>query len=367
MAQTSVSLPKNEVSAKPRLGWVDSLRAVAMVAIVFGHVEGVPEWVNLVTYSFHVPMFFMLSGALARPGKFQTWGACVAHQVRYILLLYFLLSYVCVPLWYVNWKVLDDSDIKMGELLLSPLVANGQILGMPNNALWFLPVLFLTAVIGWWFLRLLSRRIDLMMVAILALLGLAAGLSKYHSHYELPWHLDVVPIALFYYLLGFLLMQPAKSLSQWTTSQPGPTRALLVVTGAALVGIGIVAADSTNNTMSLMRNDLGGFPVGILASLVEICGYAIALMALPRIPLLEWYGRVTMGTLAFHVPITRFLQNWSVTDGFYAENPIWIGLFVTVITGPVNWVVYRYLPWLVGARPGGGSRARHGVSAAKHR
>lgn len=320
-----------------------------MVAIIFCHISGKPHWVTVATFSFHVPAFFMISGALTRPGKFATWGKCVAHQARYILLPYFLLCYACIPFWYLNWKILEDSDTDFLTLFISPFVGNGQIMGTANGALWFLPTLFFAAILGWWILHFFGDRIECMLIVLIVCLSAAALIDRY-VNIEVIWKPDTIPAALFYFLLGFVLMNPAKKLSSWISRQTNPAKVMLFVTGIVLVMLGYLEAEAAGDIIDLNYHELGQFPTSITASIVIICGYAIAVMALPKIPLLEWYGRVTMGTLAFHIPITRFLQNWDVTESFYQENPIWMGLIVTILTIPVNWVVYRWLPWLVGVR-----------------
>lgn len=212
-----------------------------MVAIIFGHIKGIPHWVDVATYSFHVPAFFMISGALTRPGKFATWGKCLVHQARYVLLPYFLLCYACIPFWYLNWKIVGDSDIDFLTLFISPFVGNGQIMGTANNALWFLPSLFFAAILGWWILRFFGERIERMLLVLIVCLSAAALIDR-HVNIEVPWNLDTIPAALFYFLLGFMLMNPAKMLSSWISEQATSAKAMLFVTGISLVVLGYLEA-----------------------------------------------------------------------------------------------------------------------------
>lgn len=50
---------------KKRYGWIDSLRGIAMIAIVMGHPTHTPVALGELLYSFHVPLFFYLVGSLA--------------------------------------------------------------------------------------------------------------------------------------------------------------------------------------------------------------------------------------------------------------------------------------------------------------
>ena len=45
---------------------IDAARAMAIVLVVLGHAKGIPGWFTVLVYSFHVPLFFVLSGWFAR-------------------------------------------------------------------------------------------------------------------------------------------------------------------------------------------------------------------------------------------------------------------------------------------------------------
>ena len=76
-----------------RIDWIDSLRGVAMIAIILGHPSDNPGWLTALCYSFHVPLFFMISGALFHPEKCETFAACLKN----ILFHYSSRISCCIP------------------------------------------------------------------------------------------------------------------------------------------------------------------------------------------------------------------------------------------------------------------------------
>ena len=51
-----------------RIVWIDQLRAVAFLLVIIGHTY-VNADVKSVIYSFHMPLFFMISGLTLNRGK----------------------------------------------------------------------------------------------------------------------------------------------------------------------------------------------------------------------------------------------------------------------------------------------------------
>ena len=47
---------------KERIIWIDYAKAIAMFFVIFGHVDSGNYLTNWI-YSFHMPLFFLLSGA----------------------------------------------------------------------------------------------------------------------------------------------------------------------------------------------------------------------------------------------------------------------------------------------------------------
>lgn len=47
-----------------RISWIDFAKGIAILLVVFGHISFLPSPILGVIYSFHMPLFFFLSGVL---------------------------------------------------------------------------------------------------------------------------------------------------------------------------------------------------------------------------------------------------------------------------------------------------------------
>lgn len=136
--------------SRSRIVWIDYAKAFAIVLIVASHIQhrilkmelcsadGLYSFVDAMLYSFHVPLFFFLSGLFFRPA-FRKHGfkTFLANKVRTIL----------YP--FAVWSVLQTSV----EIVLSrvqgdplPLIDLLRCLYYPRAHFWFLYALFFMSV-----------------------------------------------------------------------------------------------------------------------------------------------------------------------------------------------------------------------------
>jgi fucose 4-O-acetylase-like acetyltransferase len=138
-----------------RVVWIDATKGYAISLVVFGHVLGgamargwlsgadgdVPKFVYDYIYSFHMPLFFIISGALAINSiRADPWRAMLS-RVGSIAWPYVLWGIVGTLLWPVisQFTLNPMHDFNLYEGLKGGL--KGLLLGQSS---WFLWTLFLT-------------------------------------------------------------------------------------------------------------------------------------------------------------------------------------------------------------------------------
>ncbi|WP_352408291.1 acyltransferase family protein, partial [Lawsonibacter hominis] len=79
-----------------RLAWPDAAKGLGVLLVGLGHSRLLPEWASAWIYSFHMPLFFLLSGWFfsLRPGGV---GATLRHKALPILMPYlaYNLAFFC--------------------------------------------------------------------------------------------------------------------------------------------------------------------------------------------------------------------------------------------------------------------------------
>ena len=87
-----------------RIRWIDAARGLAMCMIVFGH--AIPGgMVKQFFYSFHVPVFFFLSGLLFRGGREKSFWDFLKKAWR-------IISAKCIQLWQKLQKKIQEKKTK---------------------------------------------------------------------------------------------------------------------------------------------------------------------------------------------------------------------------------------------------------------
>lgn len=158
-----------------RVRYIDIAKGIGILLVIIGHTFP-GSYVQRVCYSFHMPLFFFISGLCYNHSKYdfkRLW------KIRMRQLLVPLLVF-SVILYALRYALLQTTYFSLG--LLFP------------DATWFLFVLFLAEMLGY----VVIDRTPL--VAIL--IGMIS-IALYHIGVSLPNSLASVPIAIMYYCLGY--------------------------------------------------------------------------------------------------------------------------------------------------------------------
>lgn len=92
-------------ASKPRLQWLDILKGIAMFFVVPGHTAIYPPLEKYI-YSFHMPLFFMISGMTWRKDKYPAFQDLLKDKAKRLLLPYVWLNLLVFPIYLLNKYVL---------------------------------------------------------------------------------------------------------------------------------------------------------------------------------------------------------------------------------------------------------------------
>lgn len=305
-------------STAPRNPSVDIAKGIGIILVVFGH-----NWIvnhdsgelYRVIFSFHMPLFFFLSGVFLAPERDL---ALSMRQKADSLLKPYVVVLLALAVYYMLPAQHFSPDYFTGMLF-----ATGQsLLWTP---LWFLPNLFLAQLIAMLLLRRLPRfqsQAGWLIVLITGMLLL--GIQTLHLGHELrlmtleilpgetrrtyglPWSLDIVLVNTAFLLAGFLCAHQVR--------EPG-RRALpmFLLSGAAFALIHLLYDDTLNMNSRLYDSAL----ITSLAAFSGICmtvGLSGLLSRSGKLAdLLAYLGSASLFIFIFHSyiqgKVTIILQN----------------------------------------------------------
>jgi acyltransferase len=211
-------LPTNPcLPGRTRLPFIDAAKGIGILLVVLGHSPGLPPFGVVLIYSFHMPLFFFISGFVQTATRSATPpGEVIRRNVRSLLVPYLFFFAVSLAYWMATRGMGVRASKFAGIGIVDAL--KGLVTGLSsdlfvNPALWFLPCLFACASVN----VLLRRRVGARAVmagavAIVAIWTFAGGWQT-----RLPWNLDIAWMALVFYSAGDALRDSRWSIASWTT------------------------------------------------------------------------------------------------------------------------------------------------------
>lgn len=314
-----------------RIEWIDAVKGIAIILIIFGHYvsEESMEW--LFVYSFHVPLFIMVSGFFYKDTKFKTflWKNVKGILVPYTLVLF--LQYTLTIIikgepWLTTYQ-------KCFYTILSGFGV-AKIVPFPQadgvGVLWFLPMLFLVRML-FWILSAVSRgneKVRMLLVLIAVMTGVWLGKLKWW----LPWGADIALFAVIFYYAGFLLKQSGQI---YVILKEKTVLFLCFI----IWQIGIWRKINLEFVWRGYRGELTCIVVAIAGSLIccAVAYYLCRIEFMKRV--LSWIGRGSLAILGIHQLEQRFVlvDNMGFGYGVFLVKGIVIlcsYIFICVI----NWL-----------------------------
>ncbi|GAC1317195.1 MAG: acyltransferase family protein [Collimonas sp.] len=199
---SSYPAPRNQASFD-HYGFIDNAKAIGMVLVVLGHSRGLPDYLVTLIFSFHVPLFFFISGFLIKPGKLDVAISRNAKKVLQTLAIpYFLFFLLGFLYWLATRNIGAKALLSAGQAWYLPIA--GLFTGLESDLfvdppLWFFPCLIMTAITYH-----ASRKFLTSTAATCIFGGLAFVVTLFwkDSPVRLPLSLDSMWIALSFYAVG---------------------------------------------------------------------------------------------------------------------------------------------------------------------
>ena len=159
-----------DIKTSKRLIYPDIAKGIGIILVVLGHIEYIPLFLRNFIVSFHMPLFFVISGILLNVnyGNYRNLKETSAIKAKKMLLpyLYFSLLYTVI---YILYYMATGRDGGL-QTVISYLVNTVTLYGI--SVLWFIPALYWSEVV---FLHL-RRKYSAPGAAIISVICAAASI-----------------------------------------------------------------------------------------------------------------------------------------------------------------------------------------------
>ena len=318
-----MSAPSENTLSAPRQQWIDVVRGLGIILVVFGHVErGLTaaglvredSWlypVDYITHTFNMPLFFVVAGlnaehSLLRGAANFFWGKCWTVAYPYFL-----------------WSIIQGSvQVAMSGAINRPMTIHDlmAIPWIPISPFWFLYALFICHVL----IAVTPRN--------RFWLAIVAGALYAFSFIE---SLGIVSTGCHYFLFYALGVFLAPYLEAWFQKHPPRLWALVVIVGLCLIATGIGYRSGFDYTSPLL---LPAATLGIagMIGLARFCSgrmaHVLGLLGMMSMAIFVMHILAAAGTrgllLKLHVPVNLPLY-------------LFLGTFVGVAAPVLAFLVFR--------------------------
>ncbi|OHD38167.1 MAG: hypothetical protein A2015_15015 [Spirochaetes bacterium GWF1_31_7] len=334
---------------KEREQWIDTAKGIGILLVVVGHVfiEGNMFSVRRWIYSFHMPLFFFISGYLYRISKNVDFKIYIKNKFSLLIYPYFIfgfLSYIIYLIGYiiiVKYKgITNIPNFQSGIIipfvgLFFSKINNGYL--NVNMPLWFLPCLFVVQSF-FYILRKVIKSEYLLFFVILSL----SVLSYYFFNEKifLPWSIDTAMVALLFYYSGYLMFQYKKYIIDTKFS-----KFILIISLILSMIFSLL-----NITVIMGENIYGNFFIFLLSAISGII-FIILFSKLNKSKVMIEVGRNSLLILVTHgvfiyVLKALFIFFFNINLEFINSN-FFIGIIILMITlillYPTVKIINKYL------------------------
>lgn len=278
---------------KERIAWIDVSKGIGMLLVILGHTLPLNNRLCAYIYTFHMPLFFFLSGyVFSSKGTFWELIKKKSNSLLLPYVIYMGLG-LCVTLLIPLWRtaLFDYGWLKD--------IISGSPENMHNSSIWFLLCLFEVCIV-FFFIEKLPDWIGISAVIIIYVMGVASiklGMPRF------PLNLDCVPLALVFYAGGYYARK--YSLIE-KLIQNGKRLIIALVVMLCISGCSFLINGYVNMHGLQVRNPILYLTSGFSGLAVTILFSQLLIHYVPKLTKgLTWYGQHSLTILCIQSLLIR--------------------------------------------------------------
>lgn len=359
-----------------RLHWVDALKGFGIMLVVFAHYK-LPIALDTYIFSFHMPLFFFISGFLFNFAKYtESTTNFVKGRFSSLIIPYFAFATLTCLLYFLLDEIYSPGivTLKFFEadifyIVYSILYSQTTMISY-NGPLWFLTCLFVTELLFY----VLAKRYYWQrwkLVISLSIAGIIGYLYSIYVPFTLLWNADVAFTAVVFYGVGNLFRRLFESVEKIRVDFGLPksgsksNNVLYVVENFLPVFFILVSIlyfayllKFPTDRINMSGMKYGGFFSFYFLAFSGIFTFVYIFKKIGSLEVLEYYGRNSLIVLALHFPMKDILTRLFTVivgielDCFCCTTSVAVALTVLNLLGlvPIIFFINRYLPSLAGKK-----------------
>lgn len=325
---------------KSRNDYIDFLKGVGILLMILGHHENiVKNWI----YSFHMPLFFILSGIFHKNEK--TFLDFMKKKAKSLLIPYFIFSGILFTFWLVIGRKFGEAAINntsIKESFIGIFYGVGKVKGISSmewgGPLWFLLCLFIISNIFYFLSELELKKV----IYIEIFLFFISIISQKYIPILLPWNIQRAFIDIIFYSIGYYFKDFINNQNDKNFMKIGLT--------CLLINLGIYFDKKIFSTLKNYNIDVVYLIGGLFGSFAVIELFKF----IKKNRIVQYLGKNTLVLLAFHGRAMTFIKFIIIIilEKELIEGKVGIDIVYSVIQIflclPAIFIFNKYFPYLIG-------------------
>ena len=336
-----------------RILWVDYAKSIGIFLVVLGHTTTFYPLRSLI-YSFHIPLFFFISGFLFSFEKYPNFKTFFKRRFSQLVIPYVIFNLITYIFWvFIGRNYGQDAVINIYKPILGIIYAN-----LSNNylehcpPLWFLACLFSTEIIYYIVFRnIKSVKNSLLIFLIFAIVGF---LDYKFNKLSLPWGINISFSVIFIYGLGNILHKFLSDKKEFKTTY----LIITLITGSFLLYL----ISNLNGKIEISTREYGNYFYYIIGAATGIIiSIIICMWLFKKIGFIQWMefiGSNTLTILALHLMASTIIKGVMFyvfkldIISFRASGllSVLFSLGCIIVLIPVIKFFNKYTPFLIGKK-----------------
>jgi fucose 4-O-acetylase-like acetyltransferase len=333
-----------------RVDWLDVGKGLGILLVMLGHAD-IPAPIKTYIYTFHMPLFFFLSGYLFTHKKFPNVRAFLSKRTKSLILPYLCFSIVSY-IWFVllfNFGQVDYQHNLFIPLLGSLIATRKSFWTVQSGPLWFVNCILCTEML-FYFISKIGRTKKVMGISLIFISALGCFYNKMVGK-PLPWSIDVAMISVGFYGLGFLYKEYREKFERYINF-----KAFLLLLIINIV-TGYLNYFLSGERVDFYNSSLGNIFLFYLSALSGIGAFVILVKGMKKNKSLQFIGENSLIYLALHQKIVFVLFNLVIQNSLLNSEkllgiPMIKGslytLMAALIIVPAVYSINHYFPFMLG-------------------
>lgn len=304
---------------KERLNYLDDLKGIGIFLVVLGHIYPTNNIIRIWIYSFHMPLFFIISGIVLRYNNIENRNIknIIISKFNRLVIPYITFELIAILVWMIRYN--------FTFVAFKWSVVDSFLMYCKEGSHWFFPSLFTIEIL---FVILLKLKNKIASITIILVCFILPFIFKTQNHYLIVifrCFIGLGFLAIGYYSYRLIINYIPKTIYL----------IFLLLIGFTLSRL--------NGYVDLWDLNFKNIMLYIICSLLSSISL-ILLFKNIKIRYINYFGVNTVIILGIHGILLKVL-NFTTSNYFLG---IFMLISVMIIQIPIIYVINNYAPWILG-------------------